>query len=627
MRLGFLGLLTIVAVVSCFPVIEMLESILAVRGSLYNPTNKCKGADEIDNVGHHDISHDEDEKGQITRHKEDIGPRPHMGGHRFSEGLMKSEGGKSKGHRGVKGEKHHKGPKKNKDKKAHKKAKKAKQHGQFQEKVISLDDLSNQGSEYSDDEYSIENYKSLPEIDTNALQRLLNTHGLKKRAGSLFNIARRSAKKYGHPTRVIGSPGHWATINYIKHELYKLKGYYNVSTQRFNAVEGRVRNFFLEINNKTLQTAQPVKLTPPTPNKEPLSANLVLVNNFGCSKDDFPESSASKIALVKRGECPFSDKSINAGNAGAVGAIVYDKEELKGTFGPLTGKEVPSLTIKDTEVQEYIDVLEKDPLTEIKATVLIDSYVKNTSTLNVVAETVHGDHNNVVALGAHSDSVEEGPGINDDGSGLISLLEVAKYLARFKVNNAVRFAWWAAEEEGLIGSSHYANSLSPEENKKLRLFMDYDMMASPNYEYEVYDADNESNPNGSGNLKDLYVDWYNKNGLNYTFVPFDGRSDYVGFIENGIPAGGIATGAEKIKSPSDQEKYGGIPNQSFDYCYHQLCDNLGNPNYDAWLTNTKLIAHSVAVYPKSFEGFPARESATAASKPNQFVYRGAYAIM
>lgn len=622
MKLGSFGLLAIVAVVSCLPIIDVLNPILAFPHTLYNPTGKCKG--ETDEVGHHDISHKESEKGSIPGQEEGLGPKAHMGGQHFPEGRMKSKGGKSKGHKGDKGVKNHKDHEKKKKGKAHKKVK---HHDLSQEKVISLEDLSNKESEYSNDEYNIENYESFPEIDTETLQDLINTHGLKKRANSLFGIAKRSMKKYGHPTRVIGSPGHWATINYIKHELYKLKGYYNVSTQRFNAVEGRVRNFFLEVNNKTLETAQPVKLTPPTPEQKPLSANLVLVDNFGCSKDDFPENSASKIALIKRGECPFSDKSINAGDAGAVGAIVYDKEELKGTFGLLTGKEVPSLTIKDTEVQEYIDILGKDPLAKIAATMLIDSYVKNTSTLNVVAETVHGDHDNVVALGAHSDSVAEGPGINDDGSGLISLLEVAKYLSKFKVNNAVRFAWWAAEEEGLIGSSHYANSLSPEENKKLRLFMDYDMMASPNYEYEVYDADNENSPNGSGNLKDLYVDWYHKNGLNYTFVPFDGRSDYVGFIENGIPAGGIATGAEKIKSPSDQERYGGIPNQSFDYCYHQLCDNLENPNYDAWLINTKLIAHSVAVYAKSFKGFPVRETATAASKANQFVYRGAYAIM
>ena len=132
-------------------------------------------------------------------------------------------------------------------------------------------------------------------------------------------------------------------------------------------------------------------------------------------------------------------------------------------------------------------------------------------------------------------------------------------------------------------------------------------MASPNYEYEIYDANNEENPKGSGDLKDLYINWYKDHGLNYTLVPFDGRSDYVGFIDAGIPAGGIATGAEGVKDTKSQEKFGGKVGEWFDPCYHQLCDNLDNPHYGAWVNNTKLIAHSVAVYARSFDGFPKRE--------------------
>lgn len=167
--------------------------------------------------------------------------------------------------------------------------------------------------------------------------------------------------------------------------------------------------------------------------------------------------------------------------------------------------------------------------------------------------------------------------------------------------------------------------------------MDYDMMASPNYEYEIYDANNQDHPNGSGNLRDLYVDWYESKGLNYTFIPFDGRSDYVGFIDNGIPAGGIATGAEGIKSKESQEKFGGVAGEWFDPCYHQLCDDLSNPDYEAWVVNTQLIAHSVAVYAKSFDGFPVREAVADASTSstssntnsisNNFKYRGPHLII
>jgi aminopeptidase Y len=472
-------------------------------------------------------------------------------------------------------------------------------------------------------------YEVLPEIDTESLQALVNEAGLRERANALFEIATKSEKTYGHPTRVIGSKGHWGTINYIASELRKLKGYYTVSIQSFKALDLKVKSVSLLIDGVKPKSLEPLSLTPPTPEGKPVHGNLVLAQDFGCGVGDFPENTKGNIVLIKRGECAFGDKSVNAGEAGAIGAIIYDSNgPLHGTLG-YTGKEIPTVSIAESDAKKYIDALSKDPATEIETTLYIDSYVKNITTLNVIAETVFGDHDNVVSLGAHSDSVEAGPGINDDGSGTISLLEVAKHLTGFKLNNAVRFAWWAAEEEGLLGSNYYAAHLSPEENAKVRVFMDYDMMASPNYEYQVYDANNKDHPNGSGTLKDLYIDWYVSHGYNYTLTPFDGRSDYVGFIETGIPAGGIAAGAEGVKTAKGVEKFGGKEGEWFDRCYHQLCDDLDNPDYEAWVVNTKLIAHSVATYGKSFDGFPEREfpDVAATNTGSQFKYRGSNLII
>jgi aminopeptidase Y len=139
----------------------------------------------------------------------------------------------------------------------------------------------------------------------------------------------------------------------------------------------------------------------------------------------------------------------------------------------------------------------------------------------------------------------------------MSLLEVATQLTKFNVSNCVRFAWWAGEEEGLLGSDYYVASLPEKENRKIRMLMDYDMMASPNFAYQIYNATNALNPNGTEELRDLYIKWYEDQNLNYTFIPFDGRSDYDGFIHNGIPVGGIATGAEGIKSKKEVEMFGG----------------------------------------------------------------------
>lgn len=474
-----------------------------------------------------------------------------------------------------------------------------------------------------------------PLVDTEKLQSSITADALRERAEILYNISLASEPKYGNPTRVIGSPGHFGTVNYILGELQRMSDYYTYDVQRFGAIDGKVSSYSLLIDGKEPKLLAALSLTPPTPGKSPVHGQLVLVDNYGCDLKDFPAHlTKGNIVLIERGECAFGNKLINAGKAGAAGAIIYDKDApLHGTLGTPTGDEVPTVSISKKDAQKFIDVLQKKPAHKFETTLYVDSYVKQIKTINVVAETKGGDHDNVVSLGAHSDSVAEGPGINDDGSGTISLLEVAKQLTKYKVNNAVRFAWWAAEEEGLLGSYAYANSLSAEENQKLRLFMDYDMMASPNYEYEVYDANNKDHPNGSGDLKDLYVGWYNAHGLNYTLVPFDGRSDYVGFIDVGIPAGGIATGAEGVKTKKGQEKFGGKAGKWFDPCYHQLCDDLNNPDYNAWVVNTKLIAHSVATYAKSFEGFPEREaqnatlSAASTKVSDGFKYRGSKLII
>lgn len=178
--------------------------------------------------------------------------------------------------------------------------------------------------------------------------------------------------------------------------------------------------------------------------------------------------------------------------------------------------------------------------------------------------------------------------VNDDGTGTLTLLEIATHLTNYEVNNCVRFAWWAGEEEGLLGSDYYVSQLSEEENIKIRLFMDYDMLASPNYAYQVYNATNAVNPNGSEELRDLYTEWYTAHGLNYTYIPFDGRSDYDAFIKNGIPGGGIATGAEGVKTKQEAEMFGGTAGVWFDPCYHQLCDGVANCDLEAWVINAKV---------------------------------------
>lgn len=439
-----------------------------------------------------------------------------------------------------------------------------------------------------------------PVIDTDELQKYFTVKDLRASAENLYKAAEESIPVEGHPTRVIGSAGHDATLGYILESLGKYSDYWDVWTETFTELVGTVHGYNLTDANHGEIEIEPLELTKGTDGA--VNAEIKVVPNYGCRNSDYRDVDG-KIAVVKRGECSFVVKAESAGQFGAVGVLIWDPKEtpgelISGTLGP------------PFENQAAAAFVHKDWAESVKdgdnVTFYIDSELRNTNTQNILAETKEGDHDNVVMLGSHSDSVQKGPGINDNGSGTITLLRLAEYLTNFKVNNAVRLAWWSAEEEGLRGSLQYTEHILASEAQKIRLFMDYDMLASPNYVYEVYDSDDNENPTGSGKLRDMYIDWFESHGLNWTLQPFDGRSDYVGFLEIGIPASGIDAGAEELKTANDVDNFGGVQDEPYDKCYHEACDGLENVNYDAWVVNSKLVAHSAAIYARSLEGFPER---------------------
>jgi Zn-dependent M28 family amino/carboxypeptidase len=195
---------------------------------------------------------------------------------------------------------------------------------------------------------------------------------------------------------------------------------------------------------------------------------------------------------------------------------------------------------------------------------------------NVIAELPGKNEDNVVMAGAHLDSVIEGPGIHDNGSGSAALLETALMMAKLKPENTVRFPWWAAEEIGLLGSTDYVEGLSQAERDRIALYLNYDMVGSPNYIFMVYDADESTFPapegvpipEGSTAIEDLYESYYTLVGEPYDDTAFDGRSDYQAFIEAGIPSGGLFTGAEVPKTAEQAAIWGGTAGEQFDPCYH-----------------------------------------------------------
>jgi hypothetical protein len=229
-------------------------------------------------------------------------------------------------------------------------------------------------------------------------------------------------------------------------------------------------------------------------------------------------------------------------------------------------------------------------------------------TWNVHADSKTGAQARMVQAGAHLDSVVPGPGINDNGSGSAALLEVAEQMANVRTANRVRYSWWGAEELGLLGSEHYIDDLAenhPSKLRKIQLYLNFDMVGSPNYALFVYDGDNSAfpvgpgaaeGPEGSAQIEKAFHDYFESQGLPSAETPFSGRSDYGPFIAQGIPAGGLFTGAEGVKTASQAALFGGTAGEAYDPCYHQACDTIDNVSEAAIDANSDAIAHVLHTY-------------------------------
>ncbi|MGH2821148.1 MAG: M20/M25/M40 family metallo-hydrolase, partial [Actinomycetota bacterium] len=204
-----------------------------------------------------------------------------------------------------------------------------------------------------------------------------------------------------------------------------------------------------------------------------------------------------------------------------------------------------------------------------------ETVVEIRPTTNVIADTTTGRVDRTVVAGAHLDSVTDGPGINDNGSGSAATLETALQMSRLGIEpvNRVRFAFWGAEEAGLVGSAHYVDRLTARQVKDIALNLNFDMVGSPNFVRFVYDGDGSDTavrgPAGSGKIEDVFVDYFTDQGLETDPTAQDGRSDYASFTAVGIPAGGLFTGAEGIKTAEQEAVYGGTAGVAYDPCYHQ----------------------------------------------------------
>lgn len=282
-----------------------------------------------------------------------------------------------------------------------------------------------------------------------------------------------------------------------------------------------------------------------------------------------------------------------------------------GTLGPderPEGKYIPAGSLSQEDGQALLAIINGG--TTVTADLVVDAIVETRFTNNVLATSKGGDQNNIVFSGGHTDSVAAGPGINDDGSGSMGILEIALKLTSFSVKNAVRFGFWSAEEFGLLGSEHYVTTASTDELSKISLYLNFDMIASPNFGYFIYDGDGSAfgvtGPPGSDHIEHLFEDYLKEVGLKTAPTAFDGRSDYGPFLDVDIPSGGLFTGAEGLKTAEEAVWWGGQAGIAYDVNYHGAGDTVRNLNVGAWIQNTKAAAHAVATYALSTEGIPKR---------------------
>ncbi|CAG8732770.1 33207_t:CDS:2 [Gigaspora margarita] len=238
---------------------------------------------------------------------------------------------------------------------------------------------------------------------------------------------------------------------------------------------------------------------------------------------------------------------------------------------------------------------------KISSSINITTFTKVfvTETFNVICYlNNYGQKKNTIILGAHLDSVPDGSGMVDNASGSATLLQILLTLEEqmYKPKNRLVFAWWGAEEIGLGGSRHFVRELiKSKENKDIAMYLNFDMLGSPNYIPFVLQG-SDAPPDvryGSIKIQQTLENVFDKLRVPYDISGMLGGSDFLPFVQNGIPSGGLYTGSSETKSIDAQQAFGGVANAPLDPCYHQACDILDNVSEDAIRITSKTALEAI----------------------------------
>jgi hypothetical protein len=345
-------------------------------------------------------------------------------------------------------------------------------------------------------------------------------------------------------TRAAGTGGDKATGTYLAERL-KDDGY-RVTTQRFQVPLYREsRPPRVEIDGKPLRDVRTLQFSPAGH-----GTGRVRAVGLGCRAGDFRDLRRGEVALIRRGDCFFWQKALGATRAGAAAVLMVNDgpKPPPGSLFRFNPRGIPVVGLGSAA---------GEGLAGRRASVGVAATVAQRETTNVIADVGPEDAPHVVMVGAHRDSVPAGPGLNDDGSGVVSLLALADRFPadRLPPRSALRLAFWGGEELGLLGSAHYVRGLPADQRTRIADYLNLDMVASPGARPAVYDG---NAIDGAARLGALRIEATLRRHLppNAPQVRLEGDSDHASFERVDIPAGGLFTG--------------------LDDCYHQGCDTIRN---------------------------------------------------
>ncbi len=435
--------------------------------------------------------------------------------------------------------------------------------------------------------------------------------GIEAVLGHLAELLRIADRNGG--TRASGTPGHEESVDYVA-DLLTAAGF-DVTVREFPITYAETVAERLVVAGEELDVTV-MRYSPNTP-PGGITAELSVLppgHTRGCDPADFADGDhTGRIVLVERGGCPHARKQQNAAAAGAAGVLVHNTNDewLLGTLVSNDEARIPTGGVSRA-LGERLRTMAGAPVT---LDLRMSSEPRTSRT--VIAQTRTGGRDNVVRAGAHLDSVVEGPGINDAATGCAALLETALRLGPAPaVTNAVRFAWWGAEEFGQVGSTEYVESLTDEERLDIALYLNVDMLGSSNGGYFVFSGAGlgDRAPLGCAAVESAFRDALAAQGVASEPLSLVGGFDHMPFVDVGIPAGGLYTGATAIKTPAQAAKWGGTAGVAFDPGYHRAADDLHNVDRVALAANTAALAAVTARYAADTGDLPGRAARAAAGK-------------